>query len=234
MTDGTPPVEWVSLGEFDIDPADLTRPGQPWDDVVPGESASTIPSGVMVVLPAGGWREVTLEAPTQGERLFAAQGENGWFTAHLSATGVLSASDEPVAVRPGKATRRHGLTLTINTTGVTSLDDLTATLTNTSTEPWTADPEDSGVVHGHLTRDSEPVESGWFAYAPLSQQLHDLQPGESVKFPVTVAPQAHELAPGTYEVTAVLLSLALFSAPADIVLPTGVHTPRGNDHGSPS
>lgn len=234
MTDGTPAVEWVSLGEFDLDPADLTRPGQPWDDVVPAESASTIPSGVKAVLPAVGWREVTLEAPTQGEKLFAAPRETGWFTAHLSATGVLSASDEPVAVRPGKATRRHGLTLTINTTGVTSLDDLTATLTNTSTEPWTADPEDSGVVHGHLTRDSEPVESGWFAYAPLSQRLHDLQPGESLELPITVAPKAHEPAPGTYEVTAVLLSLALFSAPTEIVLPTGVQVPRGNADGRPS
>lgn len=234
MTDGTSPVEWISLGEFDVDPADLTRPGQPWDDVVPGESASTIPSGVMVVLPAGGWRELTLEAPTQGERLFAAPRETGWFTAHLSATGVLSASDEPVAVRPGKATRRHGLTLAVNTTGVTSLDDLTATLTNASTELWIADPEDSGVVHGHITCDSEPVEDGWFAYAPLSHKLHDLQPGESLKLPITVAPQAYELAPGTYEVTAVLLSLALLSAPSEIVLPTGVQVPGGNDDGSPS
>jgi len=234
MTDGTSPVEWVSLGEFDVDPADLTRPGQPWDDVVPGESASTIPSGVMAVLPAGGWREVTLEAPTQGERLFAAPGENGWFTSHLSATGVFSASDEPMAVRPGKATRRRGLTLTVDTTGVTALDDLTATFTNTSTEPWTADPEDSGVVHGHITRDSEPVEGGWFAYAPLSKKLHDLQPGESLKLPITVAQTAHELAPGTYEVTAVLLSLALFSTPVEIVLPPSVQVPGGNDDGSPS
>ena len=234
MTDGTPPVEWISLGEFDVDPADLTRPGQPWDDIVPGESASTIPSGVMVVLPAGGWREVTLKPPTQGERLFAAPGENGWFTSHLSATGILSASDEPVAVRPGKATRRRGLTLTVNTTGVTALDDLTATLTNTATEPWTADPDDSGVVHGHITRDSEPVEGGWFAYAPLSQQLHDLQPGESLELPITVTQTAHEFAPGTYEVTAVLLSLALFSTPVEIVLPPGVQVPGGNDDGSPS
>lgn len=234
MTDQILPVEWVSLGDFDVDPADLTRPGQPWDDVVPGESASTIPSVVMTVLPAGGWREVTLEAPTQGERLFAAPGENGWFTSHLSATGVFSASDEPVAVRPGKATRRRGLALTVNATGVTSLDDLTATLTNTSTEPWTADPDDSGVVHGHIKRDSEPVEGGWFAYAPLSQKLHDLQPGESVEFPVTIAQTAHGFAPGTYEVTAVLLSLALFSAPAEIVLPTGVQVPGSNDEGSPS
>lgn len=234
MTDGTRPAEWVSLREFDVDPADLTRPGQPWDDVIPSEATSTIPSSVKAVLPAGGWREVTLEAPTQGERLFAAPRETGWYTSHLSATGVLSASDEPVAVRPGKATRRRGLTLTVNTTGATSLNDLTATLANTSTEPWTADPEDSGVVHGHITRDSEPVEGGWFAYAPLSQRLHDLQPGESVEFPITVAPKAHELAPGTYEVTAVLLSLALFSTPADIVLPTGVQVPGGNDDGSPS
>jgi len=229
MTDQTLPVEWVSLGDFDVDPADLTRPGEPWDDVVPGESASTVPSGVRAVLPGGGWREVTLEAPTQGERLFAAPGENGWFTAHLSPTGVLSAAYEPVAVRPGKATRRRGLTLTVNTTGVTSLYDLTATLTNTSAELWTADPDDSGVVHGHLTRDGEPVDGGWFAYGPLSQQLHDLQPGESLELPITVAPQAHELAPGTYEVTAVLLSLALFSAPVEIVLPAGAQVPGGHD-----
>lgn len=234
MTDGTPPVEWVSLGEFDVDPADLTRPGQTWDDVVPGESTSTIPSGVLAALPAGGWREVTLEAPTHGERLFAAPRETGWFTAHLSPTGVLSSSDEPGAVRPSKDTRRRGLTLTVNTTGVTALDDLTATLTNTSAESWTADPDDTGVVHGHITRDSEPAEGGWVAYAPLSQKLHDLQPGESVEFPVTIEQTAHELAAGTYEVTAVLLSLALFSAPAEIVLPTGVQVPGSNDEGSPS
>jgi hypothetical protein len=229
MTDGTSPVEWVSLGEFEVDPADLTRPGQPWDDVVPSESASTIPPSVRAVLPPGGWREVTLEAPIHGESLFAAPGETCWFTAHLSPTGVLSASDEPVAVRPGKATRRRGLTFTVNTTGATSLDNLTAILTNTSDEPWIADPEDSGVVHGHLARDGEPVEVGWFAYAPLSQQLHDLLPGESLELPVSVAPKAHEIAPGTYEVMAVLLSLALFSAPAKIVLPTGGQVPGGND-----
>jgi len=229
MTDQILPVEWVSAGDFDVDPADFTRPGQPWDEVMPGESASTVPSGVMAVLPGGGWREVTLEAPTQGERLFAAPGENGWFTAHLSPAGVLSASDEPVAVRPGKATRRRGLTLTVNTTSATSLYDLTATLTNTSAEPWLADPEDSGVVHGHLTRDGEPVDGGWFAYAPLSQQLHDLRPGESLELPIIVAPKAHELAPGAYEVTAVLLSLALFSAPVEIVLPAGEQAPVGND-----
>jgi hypothetical protein len=234
MTDQILPVEWVSLGEFDVDPADLTRPGQPWDGVVPGESASTIPSGLIAVLPGGGWREVTLEAPTQGERLFAAPGETGWFTAHLSPTGVLSASDEPARLRPGKATRRRGLTLTVNTTGVTSLDDLTATLTNSSTEPWTADPDDSGVVHGHITRDGEPVDGGWFAYATLSQQLHDLQPGGSLELPIAVAPKAHEIAPGTYEVTAVLLSHSLCSAPAEIVLPAGAQVPGGNDDGGPS
>jgi len=229
MTDQFQPVEWVSLGEFDVDPADLTRPGQSWDDVIPGEATSTIPSSVMAVLPAGGWREVTLKEPTQGERLFAAPGETGWFTVHLSPTGVLSAADEPVAVRPGKATRRRGLTLTVNTTSATSLYDLTATLTNTAAEPWLADPDDSGVVHGHLARDGEPVEGGWFAYAPLSQQLHDLRPGESLELPIIVAPKAHELTPGAYEVTAVLLSLALFSAPVEIVLPAGEQAPVGND-----
>lgn len=233
MTDQFQPVEWVSLGDFDVDPADLTRPGEPRDGVIPGESASTIPPSVRAVLPPGGWREVTLKEPTQGERLFAAPRETSWITAHLSPTGVLSASDEPVAVRPGKATRRRGLTLTVNTTSATSLYDLIATLTNTSAEPWTADPDDSGVVHGHLTRDGEPVEGGWFAYAPLSQQLHDLQPGESLELPITVAPKAHELAPGTYEVTAVLLSLALFSTPVEIVLPAGEQVPGGNDDGSP-
>lgn len=234
MTDQSQPVEWVGLGDLDVDLADLTRPGQPWHDVMPSEATSTIPSGVMAVLPAGGWREVTLKAPTQGERLFAAPGETGWFTAHLSPTGVLSASDELARLRPGKATRRRGLTLTVNTTGATSLDHLTATLTNTAAEPWLADPEDTGVVHGHLARDGEPVEGGWFAYAPLSQQLHDLQPGESLELPITVAPQAHELAPGTYQVTAMLLSLALFSAPVEIVLPAGEHVPGDDADGSPS
>jgi len=229
MTDQILPVEWVSAGDFDVDPADFTRPGQPWDEVMPGESASTIPSGVRAVLPGGGWREVTLEAPTQGERLFAAPGETGWFTAHLSPTGVLSASDEPARLRPGKATRRRGLTLTVNTTGATSLDNLMATLTNTAAEPWLADSEDSGVVHGHLARDGAPVEGGWFAYAPLSQQLHDLQPGESLELPVSVAPKAQDLAPGTYRVTAMLLSLALFSAPVEIVLPAGAQVPGGHD-----
>jgi len=186
------------------------------------------------VLPSGGWREVTLEAATQGERVFAVPGETGWFTVHLSPTGVLSASDGLARLRPGKATRRRGLTLTVNDTVVTSLEDLTATLTNTAAEPWLADTEDSGVVHGHITRDGEPAEGGWFAYAPLSQQLHDLRPGESLDLPITVAPQARELAPGTYEVTAVLLSFALFSAPVQTVLAADVQVQRGNDEGGPS
>lgn len=236
VTDSFDSDKWVSLGQFDISSAGLDEPGVPWHEIIPTDVTNGIPPSLMSELPVDGWREVQLRDSRADERLFASPSPLGWFAVHLSTGGVLSVHAVPARVRPSQEARRRGLRLRVNVGATNSLEGLTARLTNASGTPWTADSDDSGFVHGRLSRDGGPSSSGWFAYTPLNHQLTDLEPGETLDLPIHFPALATPLPSGHYEVTATLVSLGLTSTPVSIAIITNARpeTPIGPDRGPES
>lgn len=198
--------EQITLGYDEVDPTGLIGTGVAWEQVVPGDVDDRIGEWVRDVLPASGWRELTVGQPS-GRRVFAAPHEDGWAMAHLAATptgDILSADPGPFTPRPGKAARRAGLALELSA----DTDGVFVTLTNTSGQPWLADPRDDGYCHGWLLDASgERIGSSAFAYGSPQQQLRDLLPGESMRLAVHVEAT---LPPGRQRLEAVLPSLDLF------------------------
>lgn len=233
VTDSFDSDKWVSLGQFDISSPGLEEPGKPWHEIIPTDVTNGIPPSLMPELPVDDWREVQLRDSRADERLFASPSALGWFAVHLSTGGVLSAHAEPARLRPGQEARRRGLHLQVNVGAANFLEGLSARLTNASGTPWTADSDDSGFVHGHLSRDGAPRSSGWFAYAPLDHEIRDLEPGETLDLPIHFPVLATSLPSGDYEVTATLVSLGLTSTPVSVAIITNAspETPIGPDRG---
>jgi len=201
----------VTLGYDEVDPADLTGEGVAWAQLVPGDVDDRIAEFVREQLPATGWRELAIESPS-GRRVFAAPHKGGWALAHLLATpgvDILSADTGPFAPRPGKAARRAGLAMALDSS-MSSVDGVFATLTNTSGKPWVADLRDSGYCHAWLLDASGArLGSSAFVYASPQHQLKDLLPGESLRLPVQLE-GSRTLAPGRHQLEVVMPSVDLF------------------------
>ncbi len=205
----------VDLWGFDVDSSGLSGPGTTWENLRPPHADIRQEAAWLNGLPVDGWRELSVHSAEGActTRMFAAPAPDGWFVALLSDNGTMSYSGAPVRPRPSKAVRRAGLILSWLDGPVSTLADLRVQLINTKHERWEADPDDSGVVHGHVLGDTR---SGWFGYRPLSQSLRDLEPGESLELPVDFGAITEPPNPGPVEVQATLLALDLQTRPRRI------------------
>lgn len=202
----------VDLGGFDVDSSGLSGPGTTWEDLRPPHADIRQEAAWLDSLPVDGWRELCVHSAQDARttRMFAAPSPDGWFVALPSGSGIMSFSGEPVFPRPSKAVRRAGLVLAWLDDPVSALTDLRVQLINTKHEHWKADPDDSGVVHGHILGDSR---SDWLAYRPLSQSLRDLESGEALELSVDFGAIAKPPKSGPVEVQATLLALDLQTGP---------------------
>lgn len=202
----------VDLWGFDVDSSGLSGSGTTWESLRPPHADIRQEAAWLNGLPVDGWRELSVHSAEGASttRMFAAPAPDGWFVALLSDNGIMSYSGEPVRPRPSKAVRSAGLVLDWLERPVSTLADLRVQLINTKQERWQADPDDSGVVHGHVLGDTR---SGWFGYRPLSQNLRDLEPGESLELSVDFGAITETPNPGPVEVQATLLSLGLQTGP---------------------
>ena len=202
----------VDLWGFDVYSSGLSGPGTTWENLRPPHADIRQEAAWLNSLPVDGWRELSVRSAEGAAttRMFAAPAPDGWFVALLSDNGIMSYSGEPVRPRPSKAVRSAGLVLAWLDGPVRTLADLRVQLINTKKEPWEADPDDSGVAHGHVLGDTR---SGWFGYRPLSQSLRDLEPGEALELSVDFGAITEPSKPGPVEVQATLLALDLQTGP---------------------
>lgn len=224
-------LDLVTLGSVDIEPASLREAGVPLAALpVPADVDDTLPPELRVELPAEGWRQVHEFRRDSGtQTTFAAPRDGGWALLSLviraDGRSILSGDPGPVVPRPGRAARRAGLALRwdVDLALAALAGDpatLTITLANQTDRPWTADPQDSGFVHGGLLADDgTTLRQAWFAYAPLRSRLEDLGPHRSMELPVHLNDGELDVPPGFYRLVAWLPSLDLRSDQLELTLP---------------
>jgi hypothetical protein len=200
VTDSREPSAWRSLGHYEVLAADFEATGAPWDEAFPDEFSEPVPDWLRAELPDTGWREVTprtRDGLLQDRQLFAAPTDRGWVTALVGpqpeGPPLFMGDLSTYGLRPTQEIRRQGLALGWSEpmrVASSELDAVTVTLTNTSDEVWTPDPEDHAFVHGHSLDDAGQAPANCrfaYGYSEGAWKGVSLAPGESTELPVSSA-----------------------------------------------